>query len=103
MFFFPINGIIVSKALKEKEGETMRKAFVLKGEYLTLGQFLKEINEISSGGMAKWYLQENEVQVDGAPENRRGRKLYQGMQIELPDGTEFQIVTPEEDTKELVE
>ncbi|MGX4687279.1 S4 domain-containing protein YaaA [Vagococcus sp. JNUCC 83] len=68
----------------------MKKAFILKTEYITLGQFLKEVNVISSGGMAKWYLQENIVFVDGEPENRRGRKLYAEMMIEIPElGTFF--------------
>lgn len=57
---------------------------------MTLGQFLKEVNVISSGGMAKWFLQEHTIFVDGEPENRRGRKLYADMMIEIPDvGTFF--------------
>jgi ribosome-associated protein len=57
---------------------------------MTLGQFLKEINVISSGGQAKWYLADNSVFVDGELENRRGRKLYEGMMIEIPEeGTFF--------------
>lgn len=57
---------------------------------MTLGQVLKEVNVISSGGQAKWYLAEHTVFVDGEPENRRGRKLYPGMMLEIPDeGTFF--------------
>lgn len=68
----------------------MKKTFILKTDYMTLGQFLKEIDVISSGGMAKWYLQENVVYVDGEIENRRGRKLYPEMMIEIPEvGTFF--------------
>ncbi|EGO9043530.1 RNA-binding S4 domain-containing protein, partial [Enterococcus faecalis] len=37
----------------------MKKTFVLATEYITLGQFLKEINVIGSGGQAKWYLADN--------------------------------------------
>lgn len=70
--------------------EILKEKFVLTSEYITLGQFLKEITEISSGGMAKWYLQENVIFVDGEEENRRGRKLYPGMMIEIPErGTFF--------------
>ncbi|WP_368740195.1 RNA-binding S4 domain-containing protein, partial [Enterococcus faecalis] len=43
----------------------MKKTFVLATEYITLGQFLKEINVIGSGGQAKWYLADNSVFVDG--------------------------------------
>lgn len=68
----------------------MKQQIVLKTEYMTLGQLLKEINVISSGGQAKWYLAEETVFVDGEPENRRGRKLYPGMMIEIPEmGTFF--------------
>ncbi|EPI02539.1 S4 domain protein YaaA [Enterococcus faecalis 13-SD-W-01] len=59
---------------------------------MTLGQMLKEATIISSGGQAKWFLAENTVYVDGEPENRRGRKLYPGMIVEVPDvGTFFMV------------
>lgn len=68
----------------------MKQKFYIETEYITLGQFLKEINVISSGGMAKFYLSEHSVFVDNELENRRGRKLYPGMMIEIPEmGTFF--------------
>ena len=68
----------------------MKKKIFLETEYMTLGQMLKEASVIGSGGQAKWYLAEQTVLVDGELENRRGRKLYAGMMIELPDeGTFF--------------
>lgn len=67
----------------------MKETFILNTDFITLGQFLKEITVISSGGMAKWYLRENVVFVDGEVENRRGRKLYPGMMIEIPDSGTF--------------
>ncbi|MGX6979269.1 S4 domain-containing protein YaaA [Vagococcus elongatus] len=67
----------------------MKKKFIIQGEFITLGQFLKEVDQISSGGMAKWYLQEHAVFVDGELENRRGKKLYPGTMVELPDGGIF--------------
>lgn len=75
----------------------MKKSFLLTADYITLGQFLKEVDMISSGGMAKWYLQEHAVYVDGELENRRGRKLYAEMMIEIPDlGTFFMAKMPED-------
>ena len=56
-------------------------------EYITLQSLLKSTNTISTGGMAKIYLLENTVLVNGEPENRRGRKLYGGDQVELEDTT----------------
>lgn len=52
-------------------------------EYMTLQSLLKLTNVISTGGMAKMYLQDNVVLVNGEPENRRGRKLYRGDKIDV--------------------
>ena len=53
--------------------------------FLTLGQFLKEAGLI--GGAAKWYLGENSVTVNGAAEERRGRKLYPDDQVSVAGQT----------------
>ena len=50
-------------------------------EYITLGQFLKYVGIIDSGFIAKLYLSENFVVVNGEEENRRGRKLYPGYEV----------------------
>lgn len=34
--------------------------------------------------MAKWYLSEHEVYVNGELEQRRGKKLYDGTTVYLP-------------------
>ncbi|HEY9581842.1 MAG TPA: S4 domain-containing protein YaaA [Savagea sp.] len=60
-------------------------------EYVTLGQFLKMINVISSGGMAKWYLSEYVIYVNGEEEQRRGKKLYDQDIILVPNEGKFQI------------
>ena len=52
-------------------------------EYITLQSLLKVANVISTGGMAKMFLEENEVLVNGELENRRGRKLYSGDKVEF--------------------
>ncbi|EFV77975.1 S4 domain-containing protein YaaA [Cytobacillus pseudoceanisediminis] len=61
-------------------------------EYITLGQFLKAADVIQTGGMAKWFLSEYEVFVNGEQDQRRGRKLRTGDKIEIPDVGEFTIV-----------
>lgn len=59
-------------------------------EFITLGQLLKHVNVISSGGMAKWYLSEHTVLIDSEEENRRGKKIYPGSTVEIPgEGTFF--------------
>ena len=52
-------------------------------EYITLNVLLKLADIISTGGMAKIFLQENVVLVNGEEENRRGRKLYRGDVVEV--------------------
>ena len=67
------------------------KTLKITTEYITLQQFLKIENFISSGGEAKYYLQENNVYVNNELENRRGRKLYPNYIIVVED-QEFRII-----------
>lgn len=68
----------------------MKKGIKIETDYITLGQFLKLADLIDSGGMAKWFLSEHEVLVNGSQEQRRGRKLRRGDVIEIPEvGTFF--------------
>lgn len=52
----------------------MKKTIKIDREFITLGQFLKHVDIISSGGMAKWYLSEHTILLDNEVENRRGKK-----------------------------
>ena len=58
--------------------------------YITLQQFLKLKDIISSGGEAKFFLAENDVRVNGETEKRRGRKLYPGDVVTVK-GRKFEI------------
>lgn len=51
------------------------KKYILFEEYITLGQVLKELGLISTGGQAKIFLAENEGNIfyNGEVENRRGK------------------------------
>ena len=62
-----------SKAIKLRPDE----------EYITLQSLLKITNIISTGGMVKIFLEENEVLVNNERENRRGRKLYPGDKVKV--------------------
>ena len=61
------------------------KVFKISGDYITLSQFLKEESIISSGGQSKWYLKDNPVVLNGEKEDRRGKKLYPGDQLEIAE------------------
>ena len=52
-------------------------------EYITLGTLLKIVGIIDTGGMAKVFLANNTVYVNGEEENRRGRKLYRGAVVRV--------------------
>ena len=61
------------------------KNIQIKGEFITLGQFLKLADVIFSGGEAKVFLKREEVYVNDAPEERRGRTLYKGDKVQVQD------------------
>jgi ribosome-associated protein len=63
----------------------------LNTEFITLGQFLKLADVIQSGGMAKWFLSENDIFINGEQDQRRGRKLRVGDKVEIPGHGEFLI------------
>lgn len=62
-------------------------------DYITLGQLLKFINVASSGGDIKAILQEKQITVDGEAEQRRGKKLYPGMKVDIESIGLFLIST----------
>jgi ribosome-associated protein len=59
------------------------KTIKIETEYITLGQFLKAADVIATGGMAKWFLSEYEILINGEKDQRRGRKLRSGDKIEI--------------------
>ena len=63
------------KNINLKEGE----------EYITLQSLLKIAGIVPTGGMVKSFLSETAVLVNGERENRRGRKLYTGDEVRLPN------------------
>ena len=52
-------------------------------EFITLQALFKELGIIQSGGAIKAFLLENQVEVNGEVETRRGRKLRVGDSIEV--------------------
>lgn len=53
------------------------------GEYITLGQLLKFLDLVSTGGEEKIFLRENEVLFNGEKEQRRGKKLRDKDQVTI--------------------
>ena len=57
--------------------------FHLRGNYITLGQLLKALDIVPTGGQAKQIILDGEVKVNGTVEKRRGRKLRAGDVVEI--------------------
>ena len=62
----------------------MKKTFLLKTSYITLGQLLKAESVVQTGGQAKWYLKNHAVEVNNQLDNRRGKKLRSGDNVTVP-------------------
>jgi ribosome-associated protein len=71
--------------------KTVPEKIKLDTEFITLGQFLKLADVIQTGGMAKWFLSEHDVFINGEQDQRRGRKLRSGDKIRIPGFGEFVI------------
>lgn len=50
----------------------------IKGEYITLQNYLKFNDFIDSGAQSKVFVLTHDIKVNDIAENRRGRKLYPG-------------------------
>ena len=66
------------------------KEIKIESEYITLGQFLKIADIISSGGEAKSFLAENRILINNKEDSRRVRKLYKDDVVEI-DGKHYKI------------
>lgn len=69
----------------------MPEEIKLNTEFITLGQFLKLADVIQSGGMAKWFLSEHDIYINGEQDQRRGRKLRAGDKVSITGFGEFFI------------
>ncbi|MFC0525947.1 S4 domain-containing protein YaaA [Pontibacillus salicampi] len=73
----------------------MHERIEIETDMIQLGQFLQLANVIETGGMAKWFLSEVPVFVNGEPENRRGKKLFIGDVVEIEDVGSYVVVKEE--------
>ena len=67
------------------------ETFVLKDDFIKLGQLMKAANMVSNGSDAKFCIQDGLVKVNGTVEVQRGKKLYDGDMVSF-DGNEIKIV-----------
>lgn len=69
----------------------MERNIELTQEEITLGQFLKFAGLIDSGGATRWYLSEHVILVNGEVDQRRGRKLHPGDQVQIEGVASFHL------------
>ena len=72
-----------------KEGIKM-KDVKISTEFIRLGQLVKLLDLVDTGGQVTVYLLSNEILVNGVDEKRRGKKLYPNDVVTL-DGEEYRI------------
>ena len=63
----------------------------IESEYIKLDQFLKLADIASTGGHAKYLIQEGVVKVNGEVEMRRGNKLVPGDIVEV-EGNPIKVI-----------
>lgn len=63
----------------------------IESEYIKLDQFLKLADIASTGGHAKYLIQECVVKVNGEVETRRGKKLVPGDIVEV-EGNQIKVI-----------
>ena len=63
----------------------------IESEYIKLDQLLKLADIASTGGHAKYLIQEGIVKVNGEVEIRRGKKLIPGDIVEV-EGNQVKVV-----------
>lgn len=59
---------------------------------ILLQQLVKHLNFVGSGGEVREFLAQAGITVNGEPESRRGRKLFDGDVVTLPGSTAVRIV-----------
>lgn len=59
-------------------------------EFIRLGQLVKLLDLVDTGGQVTVYLLSNEILVNGVDEKRRGKKLYPN-DVVILDGEEYRI------------
>lgn len=64
----------------------------IKTEYITLGQMLKFADVIDSGSLAKVFIFDHTIIVNGEDCKQRGKKLYPGYKISIDNQLFFEIV-----------
>lgn len=69
--------------IKVKIAEKKKKQVLIKTEFIRLDAALKLANAVSTGGQAKFVIQDSLVKVNGETCTQRGKKLREGDSFEF--------------------
>ena len=65
---------------------------IIDTEFIKLDSLLKYASVVQTGADAKFFISEGLVFVDGEVETRRGRKIYDGMTVEILADEEVNLI-----------
>ena len=66
-------------------------------QIIRLGQYLKLLGLVATGGEAKYVIQDGQVRVNGEVETRRKRQLRDGDRVEVGDYVSVVAYEPDPD------
>lgn len=93
-FYFTLKYAIISLGQSiRNEGVTL-KQIVIRTEYITLGQFIKYLGLVGTGGEEKEFLASHSILINQTADTRRGRKLRKSDVVSI-DGTEYVLIADE--------
>jgi ribosome-associated protein YbcJ (S4-like RNA binding protein) len=67
----------------------------IRGDHITLGNLLKVVGIVSTGGEVKDFLADQSVPINGERDKRRGRKIFPGDLVSLPGETLIRVTSGE--------
>jgi ribosome-associated protein YbcJ (S4-like RNA binding protein) len=67
----------------------------IRGDHITLGNLLKVVGIVSTGGEVKDFLADQSIAINGEQDNRRGRKIFPGDLVSLPGETLIRVTSGE--------
>ena len=73
------------------KGITFMEKVSISTEFIKLDQFLKWCGAVDNGAMAKAFIQDGEITVNGNVELQRGKKLRNGDIVEF-EGNKYQVI-----------
>ena len=78
--------------VKVTKKQTAPEQIAIHTEFIKLQDFLKFANAVETGGMAKNYIQDGQVTVNGVVCTMRGKKLRPGDSVVF-EGCTYQVVS----------